>query len=167
MSATSSTRHPPMAGLLAALLLADIFAPKPTASADTDTDGLPPGLKELLSAKCDDPTCEACHPESAVKQQHTAEATEEPEHVHVSAAIEIPPDVAELVGMAKPSFDPDSLDGHTRLLAAAFIINVRKLGEQPVNTFPKAAATLTGIRYVENSILSALHTFTTLAGKQA
>lgn len=164
MSATS-TRRPPMAGLLAALLMADILASKPVAS--TEPDGLPPGLKELLSAKCDDPTCEACHPETADKQPGTAEATEETEHVHVSAAVEIPPDVAELVGMAKPSFDPDSLEGHTRLLAAAFIINVRKLGEQPVNTFPKAAATLTGIRYVENSVLSALHTFTTLVGKQA
>ena len=64
---------------------------------------------------------------------------------------------------------PASTSGVTgaESMAAAFIINVRKLGEQPVNTFPKAAATLTGIRYVENSVLSALHTFTTLAGKQA
>jgi hypothetical protein len=152
-----------MSAMLAALLLADILASKPDTA--PGPDGLPPGLKELLTAKCDDPTCGACHPETAAKPQAPNEATEEAEHVHVSAAVEIPPDVAELVGMSKPGFDPDSLEGHTRLLAAAFIINVRKLGEQPVNAFPKAAATLSGIRYVENTVLAALHTFTTLAGK--
>ncbi|MBD9406238.1 hypothetical protein IB236_12895 [Acidovorax sp. ACV02] len=163
MSATST--RPPMSAMLAALLLADIIASIPDTA--PGADGLPPGLKELLSAKCDDPTCDACHPTTAGEQKvnATAEAAEETEHRHVNAAVEIPPDVAELVGMAKPGFDPDSLEGHTRLLAAAFIINVRKLGEQPVNTFPKAAATMSGIRYVENTVLAALSTFATLAGK--
>lgn len=151
----------PFSGLLAALLLADMAAKSGAGLGGQ----FPPGLKELLSAKCDDPTCDACNPSNADKQQGGDGATDTAEQVHVSAAVEIPPEVAELVGMTKPDFDPDSLEGHTRLLAAAFIINVRKLGEQPVNAFPKAAATLSGIRYVENTVLAALHTFTTLAGK--
>lgn len=151
----------PFSGLLAALLLADMAAKSGAGLGGQ----IPPGLKELLSAKCDDPTCDACNPSNADKQQGGDGATDTAEQIHVSAAVEIPPEVAELVGMTKPDFDPDSLEGHTRLLAAAFIINVRKLGEQPVNAFPKAAATLSGIRYVENTVLAALHTFTTLAGK--
>lgn len=155
----------PFSGLLAALLLADMAA-----KSGAGLDGqVPPGLKELLLAKCDDPTCDACNPSNAPsnadKQQGGDGATDTAEQVHVSATVEIPPEVAELVGMTKPDFDPDSLEGHTRLLAAAFIINVRKLGEQPVNAFPKAAATLSGIRYVENTVLAALHTFASLAGK--
>lgn len=160
---SENTPRPPIGALIAALALAEVLnatrvtAPRP--------GSLPPGLAELLTSKCDDPTCDACNPTNAGKQEGTATATEEAAHTHVSAAIEIPPEVAELVGMTKKDFDPDSLEGHTRLLAAAFIINVRKLGEQPIDAFPKAAATLTGIRYVENTVLAALHTFTTLAGK--
>lgn len=161
MSANPS--KPPIGALLAAILLADaLLAAKrggPSAAA-----GMPPELAALFP-KCSDPTCEACNPPSAGKQQGSDTTAEEVERVQVSAAIEIPPDVAELVGMTKPDFDPESLEGHTRLLAAAFIINTRKLGEQPVNAFPKAAATLTGIRYVENTVLAALHTFSTLAGR--
>lgn len=162
MPATST--RPPMSAMLAALLLADILASKPGTAAGPD--GLPPGLKELLSAKCDDPTCEACHPDTAAnKQQGANEAAEETAPVRVSEYIEIPHDVAEMVGMTKPDFDPESLVGHTSLLTAAFIVNARKLGEQPMDAFPKAGATLSGIRYVENTVLAALHTFKSLAGK--
>ena len=160
MSATSI--RPPFASLLAALLLADMAA-----KSGATLDGrIPPGLKELLSAKCDDPTCEACHPDTAAnKQQGANEAAEETSPVRVSEYIEIPHDVAEMVGMTKPDFDPESLVGHTSLLTAAFIVNARKLGEQPMDAFPKAGATLSGIRYVENTVLAALHTFKSLAGK--
>lgn len=162
MSANPS--KPPIGALLAAILIADALTAakrgEPSATA-----GVPPDLAALFP-KCDDPTCDACNSTAAgAKPAAATEAAEGGEHVHVSAAVEIPPDVAELVGMTKPGFDPDSLEGHTRLLAAAFILNVRKLGEQPVNAFPKAAATLSGIRYVENTVLAALHTFTTLAGR--
>lgn len=154
---------PPIGALIAAILIAEALQSKRDTS--NEPNKLPPGLEELLSAKCDDPNCEACHPAMADKQQDTTPVPEAAEKVNVSEYIEIPPEVGELVGMTKPDFDPDSLEGHTRLLAAAFIVNVRKLGEQPVNAFPKAAATLSGIRYVENTVLAALHTFATLAGK--
>lgn len=166
---SANTPRPPIGAIIAALALAEVLTA--TRATSADPSDLPRGLKELLSAKCDDPTCEACHPATAGKQQDNTmaqameKAKEEAEQVHVSDYIEITPDVAELVGMTKPGFDPSSLEGHTRLLAAAFILNVRKLGEQPVNTFPKAAATMTGIRYAENTMLSALQTFASLAGK--
>ena len=161
MSANPS--KPPIGSLLAAILLADaLIAAKP--GPKYAGVGMPAGLAALFP-KCDDPTCDACNPTKVGEQKAATEAAEETDHVHVSAAVEIPPDVAGLVGMTKEGFDPDSLEGHTRLLAAAFIINVRKLGEQPVNAFPKAAATLSGIRYVENTVLAALHTFSTLAGR--
>lgn len=158
----SKNPTPPIGALIASLMLADLLSAK-----NGDAGSLPPGLKDLLyGEKCDDPTCGACNPATAsAPEQQEQTATEEPENIHVSAAVEIPHEIAELVGMTKKDFDPDSLEGNTRLLAAAFILNVRKLGEQKVDTFPKAARTITGIRYVENTVLAALHTFSSLATK--
>jgi len=167
MSANRSA--PPLGALLAALLLADVLTAK--RPAQPASNGLPPGLEELLLRKRSDHTCDACHPATEQPQRAATEAGEDtgktdgPQDVHVSGAIEISPDIAELVGITPPGFDPDSLEGNTRLLAAAFITNVRKLGDDAVNSFPAAGAKLSGIRFVENTILSALHTFTTLAKK--
>jgi hypothetical protein len=165
----SPATPPPAGALIAAILLAELMTAKrgPT----TPTGKLPPSLEELLSSKCSDPTCNVCHPAAAGTQRAATGAgedtgkTEEAEGVHDSGTIEISPDIAELVGITPPGFDPDSLEGNTRLLAAAFITNVRKLGDQAVNSFPAAGAKISGIRFVENTILSALHTFTTLAKK--
>lgn len=167
---TANRSAPPLGALLAALLLADVLTAK--RPAEPASNGMPPGLEELLLSKCSDPTCDACHPAATEQPQRAAtEAGEDtgktdgPQDVHVSGTIEISPDIAELVGITPPGFDPDSLEGNTRLLAAAFITNARKLGDQAVNNFPAAGAKISGIRFVENTILSALHTFTTLAKK--
>ena len=96
---SANTPRPPIGALIAALALAEVLnATRVTAPGP---GSLPPGLAELLSSKCDDPTCDACNPTNAGKQEGTATATEEAAHTHVSAAIEIPPEVAELVGMTK------------------------------------------------------------------
>lgn len=51
---------PPIGALIAALVIADALQSKRDTS--NESNKLPPGLEELLSAKCDDPNCEACHP---------------------------------------------------------------------------------------------------------
>lgn len=160
---------PPLGSLIAAILLAQLMTGK--RGSTSATGKLPAALEELLSSKCSDPTCDACHPAATEPQRAATEASEDtgktdgPQDMHVSGAIEISPDIAELVGITPPGFDPDSLEGNTRLLAAAFITNVRKLGDQAVNSFPAAGAKISGIRFVENTILSALHTFNSLAKK--
>ncbi|MBV7457354.1 hypothetical protein KW843_22935 [Acidovorax sp. sif1233] len=161
---------PPIGSLLAAILLAELMTAKrgPTIRLGQ----LSPGQEDLLAGKkCSDLSCDVCHPAAADTQRAATGAgedttkAEEAQGARVNGAIEISPDIAELVGISTPGFDPDSLEGNTRLLAAAFITNVRKLGDKAVNSFPAAGAKLSGIRFVENTILSALHTFTTLAKK--
>jgi len=171
---TANRHSPPLGALLAAILLADVLSAKrvpPTAP--VTAGGLPPDLAALLGKDFafregqkhqPSSTATAAAMDSAADQQQATVAADAgkdacPPH-HVSTAY-ITPELAALVGLT-PSMDPKSLEGDTRLLAAALIANVRKLGAQAVNNFPAAGAKLSGIRFVENTILSALHTFSTL-----
>lgn len=161
---------PPLGALLAALLLADVLSAKHA----TRVAGDPlPDLADLFGkdftfrkGQQHQPgsAANAAPKDAAALSQNAAAASgagddARPQH-HVSTAY-ITPELAALVGLT-PSMDPKSLEGDTRMLAAALIANVRKLGAQAVNNFPAAGAKLSGIRFVENTILSALHTFSTL-----
>ena len=179
----SYTPKNPLAGIIAAIITAELLAARATTPAPKRPGGLPPDLAEILppelraifSEKCGDPTCDGCYPSNG--EQPTAasgsnanpvgqgqESTTEGEaRVHVSDVVEITPEIAELTGVGAPGFDPESLEGHTRLLAAAFINNVRALGERPMKNFHEAGAALSGIAYAEKSVLSALRTFTELS----
>lgn len=184
---TANRTSPPLGALLAALLLADVLSAKRVPSAAPGTaDGLPPGLEALF--RKDSPFREGQEHQTGNTQRatedlaaemlaqagfkHRAEAPadgersdEEAEPGHISSVL-ITPELAALVGLT-PDMDRKSLEGDTRLLAAALIANVRKLGAQAVDNFPAAGAKLSGIRFVENTILSALHTFSTLAKRSA
>ena len=169
---TANRTAPPLGSLLAALLLADVLRTKRAAPA---AGGPLPDLAELFGKDFafregqehhpgSTATATAAPKDAAAVSQNAAAASgadedARPQH-HVSTAY-ISPELAALVGLT-PSMDPKSLEGDTRLLAAALIANVRKLGAQAVNNFPAAGAKLSGIRFVENTILSALHTFSTL-----
>lgn len=93
----------------------------------------------------------------------TGAAACEQKEIVIRDAVEITPELCELVGIDGPVFDAETLEGHTRLLAAALIANVRKLGEVPTKSFHETGAKLSGMAYAEKSVLSALRTFTELA----
>lgn len=182
----------PITGLIAALIVADLLAERAKATDPKRSGGLPPELaaifppelRERFAEKCGDPTCDGCYPtkedqdrasasaanratDSATSDSNASHvgqdaAAEGEARAHVSDVIEIEPDIAELVGV-RVGVDPSSLEGHTRLLAAAFITNLRKLGEHPMKNFHEAGAALSGIAYAEKSVLSALRTFTELS----
>lgn len=133
----------PIAGLIAAILLSEVMA---------KSEKQPPDLAAMFAKGCGDPACPACN----------AQHGESPEMTVVHDAVEIPADIAELVGIT-PSTDHDSLVGRTRALAAAFLVNIRALREQPESDFQKAGAKMMGIQHAENSVLPALHAVASLA----
>lgn len=174
----------PITGLIAVLIVADLLAERAKAADPKRSGGLspelaaifPPELRERFAEKCGDPTCDGCYPTKEDQDRASASAanratdsatsdssTDGKASVHVGEVVEITPEIAELTGVGAPGFDPESLEGHTRLLAAAFINNVRALGERPMKNFHEAGAALSGIAYAEKSVLSALRTFTELA----
>ena len=176
----SYTPKNPLAGIIAAIITAELLSARANTPAPKRPGGLPPDLAEILppelraifSEKCGDPTCDGCYPPKG--EQADAASDSNANHVgqdattdgearaRVSDVIEIEPDIAELVGV-RVGVDPSSLEGHTRLLAAAFITNLRKLGERPMKNFHEAGAALSGIAYAEKSVLFALRTFTELS----
>lgn len=147
--------------LLAALILGDLLRPmppkKPSDGAASAGQASPQSFLDALLASCDDPTAT----EGITGSTDTATRYEGKEII--SDPVEISPELAELVGIVGPDFDPDTPEGHTRLLAAALIANVRKLGEVPTKSFHETGAKLSGMAYAEKSVLSALRTFTELA----
>lgn len=165
----SNNRLPPgLRELLAITILAAALDPK---NAPKNDRGMPPDLREFLGKPCD---CPDCNPgtgeakntdraEGSAEQASAGQANSNERPVFSDRVTEVAPDVVALVGMDAPDFDPNTPAGRTRVLAAAFISNVRALGEQPESGFAAAGAKLAGMRYAESQMLAALQTFVQLS----
>ena len=133
---------------------------------------LPPELKNLLeTGNCGDPSCEGCNPKAdtanacAEPQEAGSESSADaPTEMGIAQAMVIPPDVAELVGL-RPDEPADSLETRARATAAALIINLRELSAQPANDIKKALVRQSGLKFAEDSVMAAIHTFNALAAR--
>ena len=163
----------PFAAIMAAVI-ADALMKKVGASGKLPEElrqTLPPEVvRKLETGNCGDPTCEGCNPktgtEACAEAQEAASepSADAPTEMGIAQAMVIPPEVAELVGL-RPDEPADSLETRARATAAALIINLRELGAQPVDDIKKAITRKSGLKFAEDSILAAIHTFNSLAAQ--